>query len=488
MKTDLKDKQPSDRYRRLAANTIILGIGQFGSKLLVIVMMGFYQSALGTKGYGEINNIIDTATLLMSLATLSIGESLIRFGIDKAYDNKEVFSVGFRVTLTGIVFCLLFVPLVGIFCNIFPDNSVLALLRDYAWITVLYVTTGSFKSCCALFVRSIGYVKLYAIDGIMTTAMNIVFNVILLFWLKLGNTGYLLSVIFADITSIVFLTFAADLRKYLKLFGIDKDMTRAMLRFCLPMIPTSIMWWIINVSSSFMISEMLSFDDSGIYKSAYKLPSMISIFSGIFSQAWNMSAITENNSNTVGKFYTNVFNIFQSAVYVIAGGLMLLIKPAIMVICDPEFYISYRATPFLTMSVVFTCFSTFMGSVYVASKQSMRSMVTAAVGAVLNIILNLIFINIWGIYGATLAGFLSFLAIFAVRAIDTHRIIHMDLKLPKMIINSALLLAMSAVIFLVDDELIYYSALTVLFIGITAINFKVGLKALRVILKKEKIE
>ena len=227
MKLDLKDKEPSDRYRRLAANTIILGIGQFGSKLLVIVMMGFYQSALGTKGYGEINNIIDTATLLMSLATLSIGESLIRFGIDTAYDNKQVFSVGFRVTLAGIMACMLFVPLVGIFCNIFPDNSVLALLRDYSWITVLYVTTGSLKSCCALFVRSIGYVKLYAIDGIMTTVMNIVFNVILLFWLRLGNVGYLLSVIFADITSIVFLFFAAGLKKYLRLFEINREMSRA---------------------------------------------------------------------------------------------------------------------------------------------------------------------------------------------------------------------------------------------------------------------
>ena len=80
-----------NRYRTLAANTIILGLGQFGSKLLVIVMMGFYQSALGTDGYGEINNIIDTATLLMSLATLSIGESIIRFGIDTAYDNSRSF-------------------------------------------------------------------------------------------------------------------------------------------------------------------------------------------------------------------------------------------------------------------------------------------------------------------------------------------------------------------------------------------------------------
>ena len=79
---------------------------------------------------------------------------------------------------------------------------------------------------------------------------------------------------------------------------------------------------------------MISFEASGIYKAAYKLPSMISIFSGIFSQAWNMSAITENNSRTIANFYTNVFNIFQSFVYVISGGLLLVIKPAIAIICE----------------------------------------------------------------------------------------------------------------------------------------------------------
>lgn len=477
-----------NRYKTLAANTIILGLGQFGSKFLVIIMMGFYQAALGKAGYGEINNIVDTATLLMSLATLSIGESIIRFGLDSAYDNKQVFSIGLRVTFGGVIGVMLFVPLVGLFTNVFPDNSVLALLRDYAWITVLYVATGSVKSSCALFVRSTGHVRLYAIDGILTTVNNIIFNLILLFWMNMGIIGYLLSVILADVCSIIFLWFMAKLKNYVVIFGVNRDMLKSMLRFCLPMIPTSVMWWIINVSSSFMVSEMISFEASGIYKAAYKLPSMISIFSGIFSQAWNMSAITENNSRTIANFYTNVFNIFQSFVYVISGGLLLVIKPAIAIICDEQFSISYIYTPFLVLSVAFTCFSTFMGSVYVASKQSMRSMVTAGIGAAVNIVLNLILINLLEIQGAALAGFISFLIIFIVRAADTRKIVRMDLKLPKMLINSIFLLLMSGVIIFVKNTIPYYVLLSVLFAGILIINFKSTISAIKIILKKETIK
>ncbi len=474
-----------NRYRTLAANTIILGLGQFGSKLLVIVMMGFYQSALGKTGYGEINNIIDTATLLMSLVTLSIGESIIRFGIDTAYDNKQVFSIGLRITFLGVACGVLFVPLIGMLNGIF-DSAVLDLLSRYAWLTVLYVTTGSFKSTCALFVRSIGHVKLYAIDGILTTVMNIIFNVILLFTFNLGNLGYLLSVILADICSIVFLSLTAKLNRYVTLTGHDRGMIITMLRFCIPMIPTSIMWWIINVSDSFMISGMVGFDASGVYKAASRFPSMISIFSGIFSQAWNMSAITENNSSTIGKFYSNVFDIFQSTVYVIASALLLVIRPLILIFCDEAFYEAYLVTPFIVMSVVYTCFSTFMGSVYVASKKTMRSLGTAAVGAAVNIGLNIVMIQLWGVPGATLASFLSFALIFAVRAVDTRKIVSMDLGLRKMVINVALLLAMGSVIFFVkDNDLMYYGILAAMFAAALLLNFRAGVRAVRMLLKKE---
>ncbi len=477
-----------NRYKTLAANTVILGIGQFGSKLLVFLMVGFYQTALGTQGYGEVNNIVDAATLIMALATLSIGEAIIRFGIDTAYDNKQVFSIGIDITVAGVIASMVFIPIIGLFSGIFPESTVFTLLRNYSWLTILYVTTGSIKSSCALFVRSIGHVKLYAIDGILTTVMNIVFNVILLFTFRLGNLGYLLSVILADICSIVFLFFTAKLKDYFTFRGLDREMAAGMLRFCIPMIPTTIMWWIINVSDSFMISEMISMQASGIYKAASRFPSMISIFSGIFSQAWNMSAISESNSKSIAKFYTNVFDIFQSTVYVIAGALFAAIKPLILMIYDSAFYDAYLATPFIIMSVVFTCFSTFMGSVYVASKQSVRSMVTAGIGAAVNIVLNIIMINLWGIYGATFASFLSFVIIFTVRAIDTHKIVYMDLNLPKMGLNTLLLLAMGAIIFNVKDNTVFYISLVGIFVIILAFNFKAGLRAVRMILKKEVIE
>ena len=473
-----------NKYKKLASNTIILGLGQFGSKLLVVLLMRFYQNMLGEEGYGEIGTIIDTCTLLMAFATLSIGESIIRFGLDKDYDNSQVFSVGMRVTLLGLLGSLLFIPLIGVFAGIFPDNNVLTLLNEYSWITMLYVATGSIKSSVALFVRSNGNVRLYAVDGIFTTVMNILFNLIFLLGFNMGNIGYLLSVICADVCSIVFLSYMGKVHRYFIFIGIDKDVRNAMLRFCIPMIPTTVMWWIINVSDTFFVSTMLDFAQTGIYKAAYRLPNMIALVSGIFSQAWNMSAITEKNSRTIAKFYTDVFNAFSSIIYIIGAGMLLLIKPIISVICAEEFQIAYIYTPFLVLAVVTSCFATFMGSIYLASKQSVRSMITATIGAALNIIFNALLIPFLGNHGAAIATFISFMVIFLIRAKDSRKIVYMDMKPIKMITNYVCLFAMGMVIIFVPNQLAYYLILSVIFIFVAIINFRPCIVAVKQILHK----
>lgn len=475
-----------NRYKKLASNTIVLALGQFGSKLLVLVLMRFYQNMLGEEGYGEIGTIIDTATLLMAFATLSIGESIIRFGLDKDYNKSQVFSIGVKVTMVGTLTCFITIPLIGVLAGALPDNKVIHLLDEYSIITCIYVMTGGMKSTCALFVRSNGNVRLYAVDGIFTTIMNILFNLLFLLVFKWGNMGYLLSVICADLCSIIFLAYMGRLKKYFVLFGVDREVRKAMISFALPMIPTTVMWWIINASDTFFVSEMLGFNQSGIYKAAYRLPNMIALLSGIFSQAWNMSAISEKNSRTIAKFYTDVFSAFQSFVFVVGAGMLLLIKPILSVICAEGFRIAYIYTPFLVLAVVYSCFATFMGSIYVASKQSKKSMITTAVGAVLNILINALLIPIIGCHGAALATFTSFFTVFVIRAVDTRKIVFMNVKPRKMATNTICLLIMGFTIIFAQNEIVFYSILAVVFLFVVMVNYKACIKMVKQILGKKK--
>jgi O-antigen/teichoic acid export membrane protein len=433
---------------------------------------------LNPDGYGTVGLIIDTCMILMVIVTLSINDSIIRFGLDSKYDKAHVFSIGLTTVIAGLIIFAFFTPALNLIT--FEGESIFS---GYTVWIYFYIVTGSLKSCCALFARSAGYVKLYAIDGIFTTVANITFNLIFMLGLGLGVQGYLLSVILADLASTIFVFYMAGLKNYLQLFGLNPHLRRSMYRFSLPLIPTAVMWWITGLSAGFFIAQFMGMESTGIYKAAYRFPNIIIIISVIFSQAWNMSAITEKNSRTIARFYTNVFNIFQSAIYIMAAGLMLIIRPALALMTTSDFHDAYRFSSLLILAVVFSCFSTFSGSVYVASKKSLRSMTTAFIGAAVNVLLNLIMIPAWGLHGAAFATLISYLLIFIVRAVDTRKIVLMDLKLVKMTANSIILLGMGIIVMTVGNISVYYVSLSVLFLFVVVMNFRSAIDAISIIRK-----
>ena len=68
----------------------------------------------------------------------------------------------------------------------------------------------------------------------------------------------MLSVILSDFFSAVFLFVTAGLWKYLKINYFNKELSRVMLRFSLPLIPTILMWVITGFSDRLFIRYMHS--------------------------------------------------------------------------------------------------------------------------------------------------------------------------------------------------------------------------------------
>ena len=64
---------------------------------------------------------------------------------------------------------------------------------------------------------------------------------------------------------------------------------------------------------------MISETDAGVYGASTKIPNLISMVSTVFYQAWNMSAIAENDSKGRSAFYTQVFDAYQAILCLAAG-------------------------------------------------------------------------------------------------------------------------------------------------------------------------
>ncbi len=466
-----------NKYQKLASNTIVLAIGQFGSKLLVYVMLKFYTSWLGTDGFGDVTNIINASALLISVVTLSISEGVLRYGLDKANNGRHVFSIGINVAVIGLAIFAGFVPLIGF----------IEFLAGYEWLIFMYVCTGSIKGVCSIYVRARGHVKLFAIDGMLTTVMNILFNLLFLGVFEMGILGYVLSVSLADLCSIIFLSIKARLPRKYRPLGNDKMLRSAMIRYSIPLMPTTIMWWIINVSDTFMVRAIHGSSANGVYSFAYKFPNLASIVVGIFLQAWHMSAITERNSRTISNFYSNVFSLMQTVMFIAVAGIMLILRPMIMPFFGSEgFEGAYFYVPLLLGAVLFQCSSNFMGSIYEASNKTTHSFVSSAIGAVTNILLNLLLLNTIGVVGAAIATLASYIIVFVYRVIDTKKYLYMKINYKKTFVNILLLTVMGCCIMFMEYGLWQNVINCIIFIVIVAINFRSGIEAVKLFVSKRR--
>lgn len=441
----MKKSQEKNVYSKLFSNTVIFAIGSFSSKILVFVLLPLYTRALSTTEYGKVDLIIQLENLLLPVVTLCVGESLIRFGLDKKYDSKKVFTTASIIALLGVTLITVLMP---------AFNHV-SYIKGYNTLFYIYMITATVKLIFAEYVRSTGNVKLYAFNGLLTTFFMIVFNILFLAVFKIGIAGYLSAIILSDLISAIFLFFIAKLYNCFSFKFFDKTMAKEMLKYSLPLIPATVMWWITNVSDRYLVKYFLGSDSNGIYSVAYKLPSILTSVYAMFNQAWNMSAIVENENKQKSTFYKNMFDVNSTVLYVVCAGIMIVLIPYIRIL-DRSYFSAYRYAPILLIATVFSCNCSFLSTIYLTAKKTMSALITTSIGAVLNIILNIIMIPRIGINGASIATFISYFVVFIIRLVDTQKICRFKILPGKIIINLLFLsIMMLSIIYIKSIKIIY---------------------------------
>ena len=418
-----------NQYKRLAANTIIFAIGSFGSKILTLFLTKLYTANINPADISTKELLEQTANFLIPIVTFSITDAILRYGLTRNYDKGKIFTSSYLVLGLGVCVMLALSPLM----RLLPYTS------GYLWLLMLYVFTSSLRSIHSQFVRARGMVTLFAFDGILATITLFIFNVIFIALLNMGITGFLLSVICSDFLSAVFLWWIADLRKYLHRKYISPKMTRLMIRF----------------SDRLFLRYMdgppnlVGDTAAGIYGIASKLPNLISTVSTVFYQAWNMSAILENDSENRSHFYKQVFSAYESFLVIASSVLIVFVRPFSDLLISTSTYTeyaeAYRYTPILIISVFMMCLNQFFSSIYAASQHTSHSFWTSLVAAIVNLILNWLLIGTLGISGAGFATFVSYLVSYLIRVVDTKRYVPFYIDHTRFVLNLILMFAMTFV-------------------------------------------
>lgn len=152
----------------------------------------------------------------------------------------------------------------------------------------------------------------------------------------------------------------------------EKPLWKSMLRYSIPLIPTTIFWWITSVSDRYMIAYFLGTEANGLYAVACKIPTVLTLLSTIFLEAWQFSAIEEATGDREVhiRFYGQVWSAFLSAMVMAGSVLIVLCRVEIRLLSAARYFEAWKYVPVLSIAMVFSAFASFMGSVYVVTERA----------------------------------------------------------------------------------------------------------------------
>lgn len=428
----------SGKYSTLTKNMMLFTISSFGSKIISFLLVPLYTSVLSTQDYGTVDLMTTTAQLLVPLLTLNIQDAVLRFALDKTNKKEDVFLVSFYLNiiggavLAGALFLLHFTGIVE--------------LNPY-YLIFLFASFffGSVNNSLQMYLKANDKVLVLTIGGIINTLIACSLNLLLLLVFKWGVNGYMIANTVGLVIFDIYAWIAGDVNHSVRYGKRNKTLFKAMALYSAPLIANSLAWWINSASDRYILTGFRGTGENGIYSVSYKIPTILSTITGIFYNAWSISAITEFDKDDQDGFMGNTYSAYSILSVLACSGIMILNIPIAKLLYAKDFFQAWRCVPFLLAGTAFNGLALFEGCVFGAAKRTGDVSKSTIFGACVNTALNFLLIYFFGAIGAAAATMVGYIASFGMRTYKMFDIIHMRTNWKKHYLCYALLVAQAIV-------------------------------------------
>lgn len=439
------------KYRYLIKNIGLLAMANFATRLLSFLMVPLYTNIVSTGEYGIYDLFVTTINLLVPILTLNITDAVCRFSLDKEYDRNAIVVVG-----TKYVFIANFVVAVGLVIN--SIFNIAPSINEYSLLFFLMFVVNSISGVIIGYTRGIERVADLSISSIIASAVTIGLNIFFLVVLKWGITGYFIANIIGPFIQCVYLFFRDKLYNGFQHIKLYKNEQKEMLSYCKPLMANTISWWINNASDRYIVIFFCGISENGIYSVASKIPSLLNIFQSIFGQAWTISVVKDFDPEDKDEFYSLTYRLYNCLMTVMCSFIIWLDKILARILYTNDFYSAWKYVPWLTIAVVFSSLTGYLGGFFSAVKDSKTFSFSTTIGAISNILLNFLLTPIMGAMGAAIATTVCYAIVWVYRYVYAMSIIKMKIEIKRDILSYFILCVQAILLLIIIDNVYLYFA------------------------------
>ncbi len=415
--------------KKFAGQTAIYGVSTIAGRVLNFFLTPLYTSAkvYAPGAYGVLTTMFSYVSVLNSVLAFGMETTFFRY-LNKHPENKQrVYNNAFAsVVAITIIFLLFTLPFIGPIAN-FIDVSRGAVLTHAASSTKIATSHSDFVTYIDYFlailvidawcvipfakIRADGKPGRYGIIKLINIgifiSLNLTFILVLPYWIRhhLVGASWISSWYVRGWVGYVFLsnlagsivTFLLLLPELLKIrFDFDRKMLLDMYSYSWPVLIANLSYIINENLDKILLGQLLpakvSLHDVGIYGACAK----ISLFLSIFIQAFRLGAepffFSHAKNKNAGQTYASIMDYFVIAVCVIFVGLIANIEILKYFIPNKAYWVGLPVVPPLVFGYVSLGIYMNLSVWYKLSDQTKYGLYISGVGAILTIILNVLFI------------------------------------------------------------------------------------------------
>ena len=441
---------------RIASDSFVYGLGGIANQAVAILLVPIYARVLGDTGLGITSVLNSIISLSLMLVGLALPQAFFRWYLREAADHVErshilrtTLAVRIAASLAGFALVLLAaVPLTAV---LFGGENLL--LFALAAPIVLF---DSFSGIPLSFLRAERRSRDYVIISLTRAITGSVLIVLLVVVLQFGVVGVALgSAIAAALSAGIgaWVIWRTGMWRPV----LDRDLSRAMLAFALPLVPAAVAGWTLNLADRPLL---LAITDSeavvGVYALGYTGGLVINALAiQPFSLAWGATFWEISRSDDAPRVFARTLTWFLAIASAAALFLSAIGTDVIRLLFTPDFEDSRYIVPFSAFAfVLYGAYTIVATGLSVVGRSGILA-TTMLIAAGVSLGLNLLLIPVLGMYGAAISTVAGYGLLVVLAGWQSQRLYPVPWQLGRAVVILGLAVALSALALLGPDQTLW---------------------------------
>jgi len=394
--------------RNTIKQTFLYGLSNIAVKVAGLTLLPFYTNSLSASEYGELALLEIIAQFFVGVISLQLPSAVLRFASSSS-SSGEIKKVYSTALLSSLVFVIIFA---SSFILLVPWASKLIFSSSHYELHLQLIALSIAMEILGLLPLQLLRLKERSIPYLLFVSCRLLTLVWFVWYFVVsGNEGVLGAVKAIVLSNLLY--FAATLPLQLKnfTFSFDKSLAKEMYAYGAPLIFTTISAVLLTISDRLIIKIYGEFSDVGIYTLAYKVGSLSNLLIiASFSLGFLPIAFRKLKDPEFNEFFSKTLTLYTLVTVLLTVFLSIFGLELIQLISggNHDYFGAAILVPFIAFLFIFKALNNYFSYVFLLVKKTKYHAQITVGGVALNILLNLILVADYGMYGAVAATGISY--------------------------------------------------------------------------------